>query len=85
MQGDQAGPVRAGLEQRQKPDFRLRTGVGEYQAVGAGFELGNHRRQHLQADVASPWKALEGGRQQRVDLQCLGRLPLHADATALWD
>ncbi|MNR56678.1 hypothetical protein D3C85_1772990 [compost metagenome] len=85
MQGDQAGPVRASLEQRQEPDFRLRTGVGEHQAAGAGFELGHDRRQHFQANVPGPRKALEGRRQQRVDLQSLGRLPLNVDTTALWD
>ena len=32
-----------------------------------------------------PGKALGDGRQQGVDLQCLGRLPLYIDAAALWD
>ena len=76
VQGEQAGPVRARLEQRLVPAFRLRAGVGEHQCGAAGLQRLDHLRQHAQSQMPGPGKALQAGRQQAVDAQILGQLAL---------
>ncbi|MNO87236.1 hypothetical protein D3C76_786550 [compost metagenome] len=85
MQRDHPRPVRSGFKQRLIPDFRLRTRIGENQAAGAVIQLRDDLRQHFQADMSGPWKALDRGRQQRINLQFFIRLALNADTAALWD
>ena len=85
VQSDQTGPVRPSFKQRLIPDFRLRPGVGEHQAAGAGVEFGDYLRQHLQTDVSGPGKAFDGRWEEGVDLEGFFTLALNADATALWD
>ncbi|MNI27086.1 hypothetical protein D3C73_808100 [compost metagenome] len=85
MQGNQPGPIRSCVQERLIPDLRLRTGVGEQQAAGTRFNFGHDLGQHFQTHVAGPGEALDGGRQQGVDLQRLAALALDAHPAALWD
>jgi hypothetical protein len=70
----------SGLEHRLVPDLRLRARVGEDQRGAARGDLLDHLRQHREAEVAAPRKALGTAGQQRIDDEFLGHLALHEHA-----
>jgi hypothetical protein len=77
MEGDLAGPLRPGVENRLEPGFCLVAGVCEDQR-GAGLRDGvEDLWQHLQAHMPGPGEALNLLGNERVDDNLFGNEPLH--------
>src|SRR5678815_330793 len=79
---DDAGPIRAMLEQRAIPLLGLGAHIGEDQRRAARLDFSGNLRDSARAEMTRPWVMTNVGRQQGVDHERLRLRGGHEHSTA---